>query len=105
MKKLKTVLLLMLAFVTALGLSSCDTLDGVLGSLGIGDPCADGHTYSEKWESDADKHWHKATCEHTDLKADETEHTYVDGTCICGRTDTAAPHEHTYSQSWSKNDT
>lgn len=95
----------MLTLIMALGLSSCDVIEGVLGSLGIGDPCANGHTYSEEWESDGEKHWHKATCEHTDLKSDEAAHSYADGTCICGKTDPEATHEHTYSDTWSKNDT
>ena len=32
------------------------------------------HTYSDEWTSDENKHWHAATCEHTDLKKDEAAH-------------------------------
>lgn len=45
------------------------------------------HTFdTTKWESDATNHWHKATCEHTDLRGDEAQHSFVDGECsICHR--------------------
>ena len=32
--------------------------------------CVHTHTFSEKWSSDDNKHWHAATCEHTDEKQD-----------------------------------
>lgn len=32
------------------------------------------HTFSEEWSSDDFNHWHGATCEHTDEKADFTGH-------------------------------
>lgn len=39
-----------------------------------------GHTFDmERWASDAQTHWHPATCAHTDLKKDEAEHTWNDG--------------------------
>lgn len=67
------------------------------------------HTYSKDWSHDDTKHWHAATCEHTDLRKDEADHvwTLVDGSttdyaCICGATKTEQPaHEHTYSEDWS----
>ena len=62
---------------------------------------ADGHGYSDEWSKDADKHWHAATCEHTDEVADEAEHIYENGVCICGAEEPVAPHEHTYSSVWS----
>ena len=43
------------------------------------------HTYSKEWSKDAEKHWHAATCEHTELRSDEAEHTYVKDVCICGQ--------------------
>lgn len=42
------------------------------------------HTFSSEWEHDETKHWHKATCEHTDLTKDLAEHVFVDGVCECG---------------------
>lgn len=62
------------------------------------------HTYATAWSHDDDKHWHEATCSHTDLKADEGAHSFTNyiynndatyfqdgtetGTCICGVTHT-----------------
>ena len=43
------------------------------------------HSYSDKWSSDNDSHWHQCTDEGYDnLKKDEAEHTYDDSVCtIC----------------------
>lgn len=42
-----------------------------------------GHTFDmERWASDAQTHWHPATCAHTDLKKDEAEHTWNEGVVI-----------------------
>lgn len=39
-----------------------------------------GHTFDmDNWKSDAQTHWHPATCAHTDLKKDEAEHTWNEG--------------------------
>ena len=65
---------------------------------------ATGHTYSDEWSSDADNHWHAATCGH-DVKSDIAAHTWGDWanttpatvlaegvdtkTCsVCGKTET-----------------
>lgn len=38
------------------------------------------HTFDmTKWSYDNDKHWHPATCAHTDLKKDEAEHAWNEG--------------------------
>lgn len=38
------------------------------------------HTFDmTKWSYDNDKHWHSATCAHTDLKKDEAEHAWNEG--------------------------
>jgi len=43
------------------------------------------HKFSKDWSYDKTNHWHAATCEHTDEKSDETEHTYNDNICsVCG---------------------
>ncbi len=34
------------------------------------------HTYAEDWSTDATHHWHAATCEHSEEKADYAGHTY-----------------------------
>lgn len=42
-----------------------------------------GHTFDmDNWKSDAQTHWHPATCAHTDLKKDEAEHTWNEGVVI-----------------------
>lgn len=39
-----------------------------------------GHTFDmDNWKYDDTKHWHPATCAHTDLKEDEAEHTWNEG--------------------------
>lgn len=83
------------------------------------------HTYSAEWATNETHHWHIATCEHTDEKKDYGEHTittwtvkteaglHVDkveqGICtVCEKVvertvlNTAT---HTYSATWSKNET
>jgi len=37
------------------------------------------HTYADTWESDADGHWHAATCEHTDEKGSYSAHIWDSG--------------------------
>lgn len=32
------------------------------------------HTFAQEWSHDNEKHWHSATCEHTDLKSNEEAH-------------------------------
>lgn len=39
------------------------------------------HTFdTTTWEKDEDSHWHKANCEHTELKIDEAKHTFGEWT-------------------------
>ena len=46
---------------------------------------AKGHTYSEEWSIEGNYHFHRATCEHTDLVSDKEEHTANDFICgVCG---------------------
>ena len=57
---MKRVLVLVLCLVLAVAsLASCE----MLGNGGEEHT----HTYGDTWETDADYHWHKATCEHTDV--------------------------------------
>lgn len=46
-----------------------------------------GHTFSDEWSYDATNHWHAATCEHKDEKADVGAHDYSDShVCtVCGK--------------------
>lgn len=82
MKKLKVVILSALVMT---GLAGC----GDKGSDPVTpvDPEPEHtHTYSSEWSSDATQHWHAATCEHTDLKANVANHvdSNHDGKCdVC----------------------
>ena len=62
------------------------------------------HTFSLEWSSNADYHWHDATCcenVHTSF----TEHTFVNGVCtVCGVAE-HVEHVHTFSIEWSYDDT
>ena len=83
---------------------------------------AEDHTFSTMWSSDANYHWHAATCGHTTLKSQQSAHTWNDGvvttnpthteagvmtyTCtVCGQTKTEAvpalSEDHTFSSDWS----
>ena len=43
------------------------------------------HTFAEEWSRDTQKHWHVATCSHTDVKGNEEAHSMKDGVCtVCG---------------------
>ena len=101
MKILSKLLPIVVCAAIMLSLTSCDVLTGVLGSLGstedgTDEPCKDGHSYSDEWSKDSEVHWHAATCEHSELRADEAAHEYVEGACTCGATEPVAPHEHSY---------
>jgi DNA-directed RNA polymerase subunit RPC12/RpoP len=81
------------------------------------------HTFSDDWTSDADLHWHAASCGH-DVKSDIAAHVWNSGTIItspgeytegemlykcilCGEEKTQAipviGHEHKYNTAWSTN--
>ena len=50
----------------------------LLGVIGCKDPEIHIHTYSEAWTSDANGHWHEATCEHTTEVSGKADHTFGD---------------------------
>ncbi len=63
------------------------------------------HTFDKEWSYDAEKHWHKSTCEH-DLRAGEASHVDEDsdGNCdICGYLDPS--HQHTFAEEWVNDET
>ena len=94
----------------------------LLGVIGCKDPEIHIHTYSEAWTSDANGHWHEATCEHTTEVSGKAEHifgeyvsnndatTEADGTktrecSVCGYKDTVTDegskiHVHTFAEDW-----
>lgn len=79
MKNTKKILTLALSVVLLMGvvlaLSSCSAVDTVKGWFGMGG-CE--HTFAEAWTTDADNHWHAATCEHTEEKSDLAAHADAD---------------------------
>lgn len=60
------------------------------------------HTYSSEWTTDADYHWHEATCNDTREVKDRSQHSFnEDGKCtVCNY-----QHEHTFSNEWRSNGT
>lgn len=79
------------------------------------------HTFAEEWTSDAEYHWHKATCGHTDEVSGKAAHTFGGWTvkkepteseegakeracsvCEYKETDTIAKleHTHTFAEGW-----
>ena len=60
-----------------------------LGIIGCKDPEIHVHTYSEVWTSDANGHWHEATCEHTTEVSGKAEHTFGDWQVITAATEEA----------------
>lgn len=48
------------------------------------------HTFASDWSSDGEKHWHAATCEHTDVKADEASHVWGEWSIKTPATHTSA---------------
>ena len=83
---------------------------------------ATGHTFSAEWFSDEFTHWHAATCDHTDVKGNESLHEWNEGiekaptctedgerisTCgVCGKTKTEvlSATGHSYYSAWSSDD-
>ena len=59
------------------------------------------HTYSEEWSKDATNHWHAASCEHTDEKADSAAHADVNNDKLCDICGYDYDHTHTYATAWS----
>ena len=94
----------------------------LLGVIGCKDPEIHIHTYSEAWTSDANGHWHAATCEHTTEVSGKAAHSFgeyvsnndatteADGTktrecSVCGYKDTVTDegskiHVHTFAEEW-----
>jgi len=65
---MKKFLLALMIFGVALFVVACNENDA-----------AHEHTFSEEWSSDDFNHWHNATCEHTDQKADFAGHFWGEG--------------------------
>lgn len=64
------------------------------------------HQFSDKWYSDANNHWHPATCEHAETeKGDFAPHVDADENGFCDVCEYEKGHEHTYEDAWQIDDT
>ncbi len=102
MKNARIVMLVFLVLVLLVALVSC-SVDAGSGTTDAGNTGGGthAHTYADAWTSDADYHWHAATCGHADEVKDKAAHTYENGACtVCGRAEPVAPHTHTYADAW-----
>ena len=64
------------------------------------------HTFSDKWYSDADNHWHPATCEHAETqKKGLAPHSDADQDGICDVCEYSLGHQHTFEAAWQITDT
>ena len=94
MKK-KSCLFASVAFVVfcALGFTACGGSDH-------------DHLWAQGWSDSETHHWHACTVEGCTEKNDYAAHDYVDGVCVCGRTDPAqSGHDHIWAQTWSEDET
>ncbi len=60
------------------------------------------HTFDKNWQYDADEHWHQATCEHVDEKADKAPHEDGDSNGICDTCGCSLDHAHTHASTWTQ---
>lgn len=67
------------------------------------------HTFEEAWSTNANEHWHKATCEHEEEKGALGTHTYdgdKDANCnVCNYTRELPSHEHNFNGDYEKDET
>ena len=63
------------------------------------------HTFSDEWYSDAENHWHPATCEHGEESSDFGPHVDADENSLCDICSLEVGHDHTFASDWSINDT
>ncbi len=63
------------------------------------------HTFSENWNSDANSHWHPATCEHGEQKSGLADHTDADEDGKCDVCEHIVGHDHRFADSWSYDET
>ena len=82
------------------------------------------HTFAEEWTSDANEHWHAATCEHAEEVSGKTAHTFGEWTvtkaatctekgsrkhtcsvCKYEATEDISAKGHAYSENWTSDET
>lgn len=80
-----------------------ENLDGICDVCSYEDASCQ-HTFAEAWTSDAQYHWHNATCTHIGAVSEKAEHADEnnDGACdVCGY---MGEHTHTYEETWTCDD-
>ncbi len=88
--KTKLILVLCIAALTVCCLASCKTCE---------------HTFSDKWYSDTENHWHPATCEHAETERSElAPHVDSDENGFCDVCEYEAGHTHSYANDWQSDD-
>lgn len=58
------------------------------------------HEFSEDWSTDADYHWHAATCTHIGAVSEKGEHADEDNDGACDVCAYMGDHTHSYEQEW-----
>lgn len=74
-------------------LASCDNTGN-----GGGNECQ--HTFSDEWYSDAENHWHPATCEHGEEHSEFASHEDADEDGKCDVCEYELGHEHSFETEW-----
>ena len=102
--KRKILALLLAAAMIVCAFASCTTAgNGNENDEPTQDEC--NHTFSENWSSNADSHWHAATCEHGENKDSLAAHTDADEDGKCDVCAYEMGHEHTFAEEWSSDET
>jgi len=103
--KTRIIALLLVACMLFLTLASCGGDETTNTDNGGGNQNGEHvHTFSESWTSNATQHWHKATCEHGEIKDSLGEHKDVNEDGLCDVCDYEVGHEHTFADEWSFDD-
>ena len=76
-----------------------EDLDGVCDICSYEDASCQ-HTYSDVWTSDAESHWHAATCNHIGKVAELAAHSDSDNDGACDVCGYMGDHTHTYEEAW-----
>lgn len=83
------------------------TIISILSLTSCGNTITHEHTFKGEWSFDESSHWHDATCEHTELTKDKGAHidSNNDHKCDVCDYEIIVPHEHTFDEEWSNDET
>lgn len=62
------------------------------------------HEFETEWYGDETSHWHRATCEHGEIRDSLGDHVDVDENSVCDVCEAAVKHLHTFVTEWSYDD-